>query len=287
MAHEYFGETDVANVQMTLIANLVQEQLVESVRLAPTVLDYSALAVPGLEAVNIPRGSDLSAAAKSEDTAINVSHFTYAADSLTLGQRYVAVDVDDIARVQSNIPIMQDLISRMGVALADDLDTLIYTQLKNCSSASPDHLVDYTDGTNNDIEVADITNARKLLNIQKVPQMDRFMLIPPTQENYLLNIDSFVEADKYGSREALMNGEIGRLFGFKVIMSNVAESDNYCVFYHKSHACYAIQEGVKFERDRVLTSLSDLNVASYIVGAKVLDIGTTGGKRGVRVYAAA
>ena len=129
MAHNFYGETDVAAIQNDLIASIVQSQLVESVRLLPTILDYSALAVPGLQSVKIPRGESLSADAKAEDTALNFSHFSYLADQLTLSQFYVGVDVDDIARVQSSIPLMQDLASRMGVALADKIDTLIYDEL--------------------------------------------------------------------------------------------------------------------------------------------------------------
>ncbi len=273
MSNNFFGATDTANIRQALIASLIQEQLKESSRLAPTVTDYSFLAVPGNKSVSIPRGSDLSVTAKSEDTATLGSHFTYGVDALELAQRYVRVNVDDIARIQSMPDIEADLASRMGVALADDLDTLIYTQLKLASASAPDHKIVYTDTANDDIEVKDIVEASKLLNKQKVPMAGRFMLINPTQLAYLMNIDTFVEAHRLGSNEAIRNGFVGRIMGYDVVLSNVGETDGVTIFYHKSAVAMAIQDGIKFEEDRSLDYLSNIKVASYIVGAKILDAG--------------
>ena len=248
MAYEYFGVTDIANVSAELISSLVQEQLVEYLRLAPTVSDYSAMAMPGYKQIAIPRGSDLSAAAKGEGTEFEAQHFTYATDDLALDKHYVVpVDVEDIAQIQSRVPLMQDLVARMAVALADQIDSDIYDALKTCSTAAPDHVIQYNDAVNEDLELVDITECRKLLNIQKVPQMDRYLLICPSQEKNMLGISNFIKANEYGAREALLNGEIGRVFGFTVIMSNVCESDNYTLAYHKSHVAYAQQMGVKIE----------------------------------------
>ena len=273
MSNQYFGETDTANVRQATIAALVQEQLREASRLAPTVTDYSALATKGSQSVAIPRGSDLTVGAKSEDTLLNGQHFTYGADTIALAQRAALVNVDDIARIQSSFDIELDLISRMGVALADDLDTVIYTELRKANASPLSHIVKYTDTGNNDVEIKDITTASKLLTIQKVPFMDRYMLIGPTQMDYVMNISSFVEAHRLGSPEAIRNGVIGRLYGFNVVLSNVPETNNEILFYHKSAAAFAIQDGVKFEEDRDLRALSNVKAASYIVGAKILDNG--------------
>jgi hypothetical protein len=273
MANQFFGATDTAAIRMDLIAALIQEQLKESSRLAPTVSDFSAYAIKGAKTVAIPRGLNLSVTAKSEDTATEGAHFTYAADEIALAQRYVRVNVDDIARIQSMPDVEADLAARMGVALADDLDSILYAQLKLASASTPTHIIKYTDTGNNDIEVKDITNAHKLLNIQKVPMDNRYMLVSPTQLSYLLNIDTFVEAHRLGSVEAIRNGFVGRIMGFDVVLSNVAESDNVTLFYHKSAVGMAIQDGVKFEEDRNLDYLANVKVASYILGAKVLDLG--------------
>jgi N4-gp56 family major capsid protein len=278
MSNEFFGATDTTNIRQAAIAALVQKQLVESARLAPTVTDYSMLANPGEKSVSVPRGLNLSATSKSEDTATLGSHFTYGVDTIDLAQKYVRVNIDDIARIQSKPDIQLDLVSRMGVALADDLDSVIYAQLKLASSTSPTHIVKYEDTSNNDIEVKDIVEAQKLLNIQKVPQSDRYMLINPLQMSYVMNIDTFVEAHRLGSDQAIKEGVLGKLFGFYVVLNNVSSSDNYTLFYHKSACGFAIQDGVKFEQERNLDHLANVLVASYIVGSKVLD----SGKRVVR-----
>ena len=63
------------------------------------------------------------------------------------------------------------------------------------------------------------------------------------------NIENFIHADKYGAREALLNGEIGRVFGFKVIVSNLL-SASQAFAYHREAVGYAMQQQVTFETDR-------------------------------------
>lgn len=279
MSYEYMGVTDTANIMQAAIASMIQDQLVEAQRLPATVMDLSSLAVPGVKSVAVPRGSNLTAAAKSEGTEFNAQHFTYAADNLLLSSHYVVpVDVEDIAQIQSAPAIMADLTSRIGVALADAIDASIYAQLKLCSSTAPDHIVAYLDTVNKDLEIQDIVNAHKLLGIQKVPRSDRYLLIGPSQEANLLKIDTFVEAHKYGSRESLLNGEIGRVYGFSVIVSNAAESDSSAIFYHKTHCAFASQMA-KFEKNRNPKNLSDILAGQVLYGAKVMG----GGLRGVLV----
>lgn len=288
MAYEYIGTTDVAAVGQALIASMVQEQLVEEMRLPPTIQDFSSLVEPGSKSIAIPNGSALSATAKAEGTEVVASHFTYGVNTLTLSSHYyVAQDIEDYAVWQSKIALVQDLVMRQGNALADQVDTLVYDQIKLCSSSGPDHLIDYTDGSNNDLQVDDFAAVAKLLAVQKVPNRDRFLLIPPTQLANLLKIDTFVEADKFGSRESLLNGFFGRLYGFDVILSNVAESDNYSIFYHKTAAGIAFQSPVKVEINRNPKNLSNIVISHFNCGCSYLDTGTSGTKRGVRVYPAA
>lgn len=279
MSYQYFGSTDTTNVRQAAIAQLVLAQMIESTRIAPTVTDYSFLAQKGNKSVSIPRGSDLTVGAKSEDTALNAQHFTYGADAIDLAQRGLIVDIDDIARVQSTFDIEMDLISRMAVAMSNDLDATIYAQLKLASTTTPTHVVKYTDTSNNDLEIKDIVNSAYLMNVQKIPSTDRYMLINPLQYSYLQNIDTFVEAHRLGSTDSIQNGFLGKIFGFNVILNTVGASDNYTLFYHKSACAYAIQDGVNFEEERYIKTFSNIKAANYIVGAKVMD----SGKRVVRV----
>lgn len=262
---------------------MVQDELQEAMRLPATMVDYSSLVEPGSVSVSIPRLAHGVALTKSEGTEVVSANLAMAADAISFTHKYVSYDVEDIAKLQSKVALMSALTGRIGVALADAIDTLCYDQIKLGSASAPDHLIDYTDGTNNDLQVEDFSAVVKLLEIQKVAKSERFLLIPPTQLANLLKIDTFVEADKFGSRESLLNGFFGRLFGFDVLVSNVAESDNYSIFYHKTHAAGAFQSPVKMEINRNPKNISDIMIGHVLFGAKVLDAGV----RGVRVYPAA
>lgn len=70
----------------------------------------------------------------------------------------------------------------------------------------------------------DLTNARKILNIQKAPVAPRYALWDPEAEAKFLQIDTFVEADKSGTTEALRNGSLGRIMGFENYMSQAVKT---------------------------------------------------------------
>lgn len=70
----------------------------------------------------------------------------------------------------------------------------------------------------------DLTNARKMLNIQKAPIAPRYALWDPEAEAKFLQLDTFVEADKSGTTEALRNGSLGRIMGFENYMSQAVKN---------------------------------------------------------------
>lgn len=70
----------------------------------------------------------------------------------------------------------------------------------------------------------DLTNARKILNIQKAPVAPRYALWDPEAEAKFLQLDTFVEADKSGTTEALRNGSLGRIMGFENYMSQAVKT---------------------------------------------------------------
>jgi hypothetical protein len=63
------------------------------------------------------------------------------------------------------------------------------------------------------VEVTSATELRKLLNKQKAPRMDRRGVLDFDAEASALALSQFSDADKVGSSEVKINGEIGRKFG--------------------------------------------------------------------------
>ena len=267
------GFTETSATSMDLVSAIVQKQLIAAAKLMFTVQDESARAVKGASSVSFPRTGDLTPDDKVENVATESQELTLAMDSLLLNQHaHTFVRLEDSAAAQTIVNVEGEIIERGGAGMAKKMDTYIYGVLKAGAAASnPDHILNHY-GSSGKITRVKIIEARTLLNKQEVPAEDRFMVISPDQEGELLDIDGFVDADKYGSRETLLNGEIGRLFGFKVIMTSICEND-VTLYYHKSACAFARQIEPKWETDRNLKLLADEYSLSALYGAKILDSG--------------
>ena len=273
MADADMGVTETSATGSDVIAAMVQKQLVAKAKLIFTVQDESSRAKPGAKSVSFPRTGALDPVAKVENTASESQALTYAADKLTLDQHFhTFVRLEDKADVQSEVDVEGDIMERSGSGMAKKMDTYIYdTLVAGASAASPDHIIDHYSAAGA-ITRTKILAARKLLNDQDVPDDERFMVISTAQEAELLDIDQFVSAEKYGSRDALLNGELGRIFGFTVIMTSVCAAD-VTLYYHRSACAFARQIEPKWETDRNLSKLANEYSLSGLFGAKILDSG--------------
>lgn len=271
------GVTEVTASSQEIVSSIVQDVLKQKSILLPTVMDYSSFAIPGSDMVKIPRRTQFAAADKTENTALVAQELTFSVDTINLTtHKAIYASLERIAGVQNMVNTEAEIIKEMAAELALQVDKDLLTQLKAVSTAAPDHLLDYVDTVGDVIAAADILEARRLLNVQNVPQEDRFMLISPTKEKEILSIPTFVEVDRYGPNDAISNGELGRIYGFRVMMhTQLAAAES--LFYHKSHVGYASQLNAEFKKDQDLSKVADEYLLHSIYGATVLDTG----KRGV------
>jgi len=73
--------------------------------------------------------------------------------------------------------------------------------------------VPYAVAVSSTANVADIANARKKLNQNKVPMEDRRGVLEPISEAKYLVLDAFLHAEKRGDTDAVKNGSMGRVLG--------------------------------------------------------------------------
>lgn len=277
MANE-IGVTEAGSTRQALVSSIVQDVIAEKAQLLPLITDFSASAVPGSQSLGIPRRDTFSAATKSENTAVSNSEMTFSVDTITFEHKYVSAKIEDMARIQSSVDVPAEVVKEIGEAMAREVDNLILAQLKLASTSAPDHILPYADATNDDIALADITNARKLLRSNgKVyfndPASPSYLLVSPEQEEYLLQLDNLIDASKYGSNGVVIqNGEIGSVFGLRIVVSDLLDADESIAF-HKSAVGFAAQQAFKLEFDRDLSNLADHYVGSGLMGAKVMHAG--------------
>jgi len=265
------GLTEVAAAVQKEISSFVQAELKQKAILLNTVQQFPA--GPGIDTIKIPRADSFTAADKAENTALTAQVLTFATDDLALDKhKAVLVKLEDIAQLQAKPDVVREIMMRMGTELALQIDKDIMTQLVLTSASAPDHRIAYAGSA---IAQADILEARRLLYVQNVPFNECYLAISPTQEKALLGIADFVRADAYGDARGLIRGEIGTLYGCKVIVSNVV-ADAKSVVYHPTHVAFALQQSLNFEKDRDLDNIATKYLASQIYGMKVLDSGNRG-----------
>jgi len=279
------AETGISDVGSSILADVsstLQSFLIQESKLLSTITRMPAL--PGRSSVDLNAMPGLVVGDKSENVAASLQELTTSADTLNFDkEKIVAFAIEDRAREQSMVNLEAGGLERAAKAIALQMDQDIVAQLELTSSAAPDHRIAYDNsGTDNTLGQADILEAKRLLAVQNIDFADCYMGVSPGSERDLLLIDNFVHVDKYGANTATANGEIGRLYGAPVIMSNVFD-DVKTLFWHPEHCVIGEQRQMKFETDRDILKLSDIYAIHALYGVQVLD----GGKRGVMMGTAA
>jgi len=75
--------------------------------------------------------------------------------------------------------------------------------------------------------IADMASVRKGMNDLKIPMSGRVQIASTEYEQSLLGVDSFVEADKAGSTQALRDASVGRLLGIDTFMDQNVDSSTH------------------------------------------------------------
>lgn len=273
------SNTDAAAVIEEVVSRVVQETLIQESVLIPAVKDMSSMVRDGMDTLKIPKFSALSVVSKGEDTCLTPAVPTIATDDLVLDQHNaIAWSLEDRTEIQSAVDIISQLVRDSSRSLAASVDDCIVTELLSASAAAPDHRQQFANTPTDTIQEADILEARRLLDIQNVPSSDRFMLLPPDQEKAMLQIANFIQADRYGSAQPIQNGEIGMVFGIRVLKttsSNLGSGE--FVAFHRDAVAYASQRAARLEQERNVLCLKTDYVLSMLFGCQVLD----GGKRQV------
>jgi N4-gp56 family major capsid protein len=278
----FTAATNTGDTQSVLISKIVQDALLREAKLMPTVLDYSSQAQPGVKQIEIPKWSATFSGPAAQnadgDTAVSTQTATLAVDTLALDQWVnLPYALPDRIKTQNVVALEAELAEQAGKKFGIWIDDKIIVELKLCSSSNPDHIVQMTGTSNTVPTLADVANSRMLLNKQNVPMSERYLVMSPECEKAFLAMDNFIRADAYGAREGLLQGEIGRIFGFTCIVHN-GLSASEMIAYHKSHVAFAFQKNVSYEKQRGLVTLQrDEYSFSAGAGFEVLD----GGKRGV------
>lgn len=141
-------------------------------------------------------------------------------EDLKFGDRKFKIDQGDyfnfkiplVSSVQSGLDVKPEAVNEAAEGMAEQVDTYIGKLMKDGVKAS-----NKLGNTAIDIDKKDayrvLVALRQKLNTTHVPKTDRFVMVGPDMESALLQDERL---DKIGTG-GLLNGEIGRLLGFRII----------------------------------------------------------------------
>ena len=270
-------KTNVGVTEDVLLSRMVQDKLLKTAKLRSTVMDFSSRAVNGYKEIQIPRwdtyfdetpddvpanGSD--AATKPESKTMDL-----AVDTIQLcDDKICHFEIPDKVSMQNVIPLEAELANVAARQMGNYMDNEIIARLRQ---ADADNFVAFANGSG--LGLADITEARKKLNVKNVSESERFLLVHPCQEKNLLDTPEFVRVDGYGSLDSRRSGEIGRLYGFTVIVHN-GLNDDEAIAYQKGAVAIAVQEEIRFESRRLSLKCQSYEYSYTLLwGSTVLENG--------------
>jgi len=199
--------------------------------------------------------------------------------------KYTAINIEDLAEIQTDISLVSEYAVSQGVALANQIDVDLAlllndtTVTQNVGTVTSGAYVDITDNT--------LLAARRILNEANVPMTDRYIVISPQQEEAMLKIDKFIDADKVTSANLpVPTGSLGKIYGMPVYVSNnladvaivssvssaspVVYPHKACGMFHKEAFAFASQVGITAEASRDHNNFADILTFRTIYGTAVL-----------------
>lgn len=209
-------------------------------------------------------------------TVINPQTLATTDQTLVIDQsKYFAFEVDDVdaRQVRNDGELLDKAAMRSAVGLRDTLDTFLLTAMTTAGTALAAQ----------DVATADaafllLRRLRMTLNKANVPMDDRWCVISPEFEALILGDNRFIDASRYGSTQPILNGEIGRAIGFRMLSSNnlpagtagtPPEVSNFVVAGHPMATTLA-EQIAKVEAYRPEDSFSDAIKGLHLYGGKVV-----------------
>jgi hypothetical protein len=190
--------------------------------------------------------------------------------SLLINQaKYFAFEVDDLEAAQARGSVMNEAATEAAYGLRDVADVYVSAQMAADAATTLD-AVNMTTGAIANTALIDL---KVTLDEADVPAEGRWVVIPPSIHGLLLTVDNFVRVDQSGTTDGLRNGQVGRAYGFDVLLSNQSPASsvgtgNKIIAGHPIAGSYAEQiantEAVRLEK-RFADGLKGLHLYGFKV----------------------
>jgi len=199
------------------------------------------------DTVNISSFPEFSDATElAEDARADADAITVSGQQLVINNRVVKDFIVTKKAMLQSLPHMDKLRELAIYALMKKMQSMIIAAIVP-NAAAPDHSIAYDAGTT--LALADILEAKELLDAQDVPMDGRAGIVGSAQLNDIFNISGFTSSDFLLGNAAggLQSGQIPpSLLGFA--MKFTTEVGNTSYWFHNSFLTLAVQEGVNINQ---------------------------------------
>lgn len=235
------------------------------------------------DTVKINEIGDVTVSNYSSGATLSWQTLTDAQKILLIDQsKYFAFSIDDVDAAQMNPKVMNAAMQAASYAVADTVDQFISGLYAGAGITSSTYLGTATAplqvSTGNIL--LDISYVQRYMDENNVPTQDRFMVIPPWFHQKLLLTEvggiSASAEPKVFSDETLVNGYIGQVMGFNLMLSNnvtnagtAASVISAVMAFNKSAISYAGQIS-KIEAVKRESTFDEGVKGLYVYGAKVV-----------------
>nr|DAQ58319.1 MAG TPA: Major capsid protein [Caudoviricetes sp.] len=189
--------------------------------------------------------------------------------------------VDDVDNVQAAGDLVDTAMGRAAYALADVSDAFLLKTI--AGGAATGNIVGAASApialTSSNV-YENIVKLRTKLDKANVPNTGRTLVVPPEVYALLLLDDRFAKSDAAAGQNALLNGEVGRVAGFTVFMSNnvntgtgtdTGKTPYFEVTAQVETATTYAEQIIKTEAYRMEKRFADGVKGLHVYGAKVTD----------------
>lgn len=244
----------------------IQQPFDKILQAAKLVQDRSDLIADGGDVIRIPFVAAVDARAKAASTNVTYDSPDGTAIAINIDKHYyVAVLIEDIAKVQSNYGLSSAFKERMAEALARQIDTDLMALYASAGTSISGGAA---------VDDADVIAVVAAFDAANTPQSQRRGIIGHNTKADLLGVNKYVAYDQNGKIGKAVDGTDGlvaSLYGMDLYHSgNVPTSTTgRNLFFHKRAITLAQQLAPKFEMEYSVDAISTKTVLHCIYGLGV------------------
>jgi len=227
--------------------------------------------------IKFPKIGKGSATIRVPQTDVTPLNVTYSQVTATM-EDYIAAEYSDIFNQQKvNFDERQELVQVVSGAIARRMDQVVLDAL--AAASSPGTVGNDIGGTDSNLNIEKLREAKKIMDQKNVPSEGRTMLIHANSLSALLGETEVTSAD-FASVKALVTGDVNTFMGFNFItfgdrdeggLAVDGSSDRTLFAFHRDAVGLGIGMGQQSRVDYIPEKTSFLVASMFSAGAVAID----------------